>query len=176
MWFLKRKAPSPRSILFVCTANITRSPVAEMMFRQSVEKTGELWVIDSAGINTVRGIPPNQVIAFIMFNRDLPIQNHRSQPVTRKLLAKFYWIIAMEENHRQEILKIDETVADRIFLFRELSSPKPLENPDMPDPTGKEAEDYEELFDILNDEIPRFFNIMREKAYEIELKNDDYFE
>ena len=173
MWFLKRKTQSPRSILFVCTANITRSPVAELMFRYLVEEAGEIWEIDSAGTNSVRGVSPNQIISFIMFQRKMPIQNHRSQPVTRKLLEKFYWIIVMEENHRQEILKIDETTADRVFLFRELSSNKPLENLDMPDPTGKEVDDYQELFDILDDEMPRLFSIMRDKAYEVELEDDN---
>jgi len=173
MWFLKRKTQSSRSILFVCTANITRSPVAEMMFRQLVEKAGEIWEVDSAGINSIRGVPPEQIISNEMLQRKIPIYNHRSQPVTQKLLEKYYWIIVMEENHRQEILKIDETAADRLFLFRELSSNKPLENLDMPDPTGREVDDYQELFDILDDEMPRLFNIMRDKAYEVELEDDN---
>ena len=164
----KRNTLSSRSILFVCTANITRSPVAEVMFRKMAEKSGETWKIASAGIQAFKGASANQVISFIMFQRGLPLYNHSSQPVTKKLLSRYMWIIVMEERHKKAILEIDENLKDRIFVFRELTSTGKLENYNMPDPTGKDAQDYSQLFEILDNEMPRLYEAMNIRMYDKE--------
>ncbi|MCF7811727.1 hypothetical protein K9N50_12145 [bacterium] len=163
-----RKTTSPRSILFVCTANITRSPVAEAMFRKLAEKSGETWKIASAGVKAVKGASANQVISFIMFQRGLPLYNHSSQPVTKKLLSKYMWIVVMEDKHRKAILKIDENLKDRVFLFRELTADAKLDDYNMPDPTGKDAQDFSQLFDILDKEMPRLYEAMNIRMYDEE--------
>ena len=170
----KPKAPPPFSVLFVCTANIKRSPVAEAIFRQMAEKAGETWKVASAGVNAGRGIPVNQIISFIMFQRGLSLNFHRSQPVDKKLLSEYQWIVTMEEAHREELIKIDENAKDRILLFRELSGDEELMNMDMPDPTGKDADDYRDLFEIFDSEMPRLINALRGKAYEVEYPGDEY--
>jgi len=164
----KRNVLSPRSILFVCTANITRSPVAEIMFRKLAEKSGEKWKIASAGVKAVKGASANQIVSFIMFQRGLPLHHHSSQPVTKKLLSKYMWIVVMEEAHKTAILKIDDSIKDRVLIFRELTSEGELENYSMPDPTGKDAHDYSQLFEILDNEMPRLFEAMNIRMYDRE--------
>jgi len=173
MNIFKSRPPPPRSVLFICTANVTRSPVAEMMFRELVEKSGEIWSIASAGIKGVKGLPANQVISFIMSRRGQSIRRHRSQPVSKKLLSRYQWIIVMQEAHRLAVIELDKNIEDRVFLFRSLSSNAPLDNPDMPDPTGKDVDDYQELFSILDEEMPQLYKVVRDKAYELEMKDND---
>jgi protein-tyrosine phosphatase len=173
MFLFRRKPPPPRSVLFVCTANVTRSPVAEIMFRQLAGRTGEVWKVASAGVKGARGMGVNQVIGFIMFQRKLSLQHHRAQPVTRKLLAQYQWIVVMEERHRQSILELDDNLKDRVFLFRELANSEPLTNPNMPDPTGKDVDDYRELFGIFDAEMPVLVKAIRDKAYELEMGDSD---
>lgn len=172
----RRKSPSPRSILFVCTANVTRSPVAEALFRDVAAESGEGWEISSAGINGTRGIPPNPIINFIMFQRGQAVQEHRSKIINRKILSDYRWIIVMEESHRRAILKLDDNLKDRIFLFRELSAEGLDADTDMPDPTGKDVDDYQELFNILDTEIPKLFIVMQNKAAECEWGYHEYSE
>jgi len=174
MKLFRRKPPPPRSVLFVCTANVTRSPVAELMFREMAESTGEVWKIASAGIRGARGLPVNQVISFIMSRRGRPIRRHRSQPVNRKLLSQYQWIVVMQEAHRNAILELDGNVDERVFVLRELSCREPLDNADMPDPTGKDVDDYQELFDILDEEMPQLFKVIRDKAYELAMTYNDH--
>jgi len=164
----KRNVLSPRSILFVCTANITRSPVAEAMFRKLAKKSGEKWNIASAGIKAVKGASANQVVSFIMFQRGLPLHNHSSQPVTKKLLSRYMWIIVMEEAHKKAILEIDDSLKDRVFIFRELTRTGELGDYNMPDPTGREALDFSQLFEILDNEIPRLYEVMNIRMYDRE--------
>ncbi len=166
------KAPAPRSVLFVCTANVTRSPVAEALFRKAVSAWGERWEAASAGTKASRGAPSNPVISFIMSHRGLPIIHHRSQLVTKRLLHGFQWIVVMESSQRDMILKLDATLEGRIFTFRELAG-SDAENVNMPDPTGKNEEDFRELFNIFDAEMPLVVKALRNKVDDMALKADD---
>jgi len=139
------------------------------MFSVEAKKSGQKWSVASAGVTAGRGYPASPVISYVMFQRKVPLTDHRSQPVEAKLLKKFHWIITMERSQRDLILKLNPSVADRIFVFRELTYTAPLERPDMPDPTGKEPDDYRELLDILNAEIPILFRRLESRISDVEL-------
>jgi protein-tyrosine-phosphatase len=79
----------------------------------------------------------------------------------------------MEDGHRKAILDLDDSLKNRVFLFRELTHPEPLDNPNMPDPTGKDVDDYRELFGIFDAEIPSLVKAIRDKAYELEMGDSD---
>ncbi|MDP8240651.1 MAG: hypothetical protein P9X24_16300 [Candidatus Hatepunaea meridiana] len=176
MQLFKKKKPSLRSILFVCTANITRSPTAEYLFREEANKSKEIWEVASAGANTMKGLSANPVISVIMFRRNKSIKNHRSQVVSKKLLLRYHWIIVMEDKHREALLKLDKSIANRIFLFRELTGNNQLESRDMPDPTGKDVDDYRQLFSIFEIEISLLFQIMKDKVNEAETENYGFYD
>jgi len=80
----------------------------------------------------------------------------------------------MQEAHRNAILELDGNVDERVFVLRELSCREPLDNADMPDPTGKDVDDYQELFDILDEEMPQLFKVIRDKAYELAMTYNDH--
>ena len=159
-------------MLFVCTANITRSPVAEAMLRGVAAKSNEKWKVGSAGTKAVRGAAPNPIAAYIMHQRGIPINKHRSQSFTPKLLKRFYWILVMEQKHRDEIVKSNPKAADRVFTVREFGRETPQLVPDMPDPTSKELEDYNELFAILDEEILRVFKTLQNKVSDLSWKEE----
>lgn len=168
MVFWKQKKANNQSILFICTANITRSPVAEAMFRRITEEAGEDWEVGSAGVNASNGMMPNQVVAFIMSRRNIPISSHCSRKVTSKLLSQYMWIVVMEEAHKDAILSLNSELKDRVFVFREIANDEILDDYDMPDPTGKEESDYRVLFRILGEEIPKVYQVIQNKAWNLE--------
>jgi len=164
----RKKGPNLRSILFVCSANITRSPAAAALFEQLAGKSGERWEVASAGIKAVSGAAPNPVVAYILFQRNLQIGAHRSRPVTKKLLRKYYWIIGMERAHREAILATCPDVESRVFLLRELAHGEAVTEPDMPDPTGNEVVNYRELSRIFDEEMPLLFKVLRNRVSDLE--------
>lgn len=168
MIFFKPKKPPLRSVLFVCTANQTRSVTAMALFRRLAEKSTEKWIVDSAGAKASNGAMAHPVISHQLKRMDAPVNDHRSKPVSKKLLSRFRWIIVMEQAHKDAIVKLDKEAGERTFLMRELSSGEELKNYDMPDPTGNEYENYKELFDIMDAEIPRLFEKLQIKAYDEE--------
>lgn len=176
MQFFKRKKeklPPVRSALFVCTANITRSPSAEALFKLEIEKTGEIWDISSAGVNAVKGIRAQKNISILMQMHGVDLRNHRSQPLTPKLLNRYYWILVMELAHKEQILENNPEVANRVFTVREFGLEISPDEPDMPDPTFSDNQDeYYNLLNILNYEIPRITRILLIKNSDLEISPD----
>lgn len=161
--------PHDRSILFVCTANVTRSPAAAALFQNLANKTGESWDVASAGVRAIKGMLPNNIIKFVMKNRKISIDHHKSQPVTKKLVSNYRWIMVMESSHRDFIIKLDPTFASKTFCLRTFEVSSPLIPTDFPDPTGKNLNEYDELFSLLDQEIPRVYALLRERVTNYEM-------
>ncbi len=168
MFFSKNlKLPIYRSILFVCTANITRSPSMEALFRNLVIRGTEEWQISSAGVMAHKGSPPHPVISFILSQRGISIAKHRSKPIDKKLISQYYWIIVAEQQHKESLISQFPEVANRIAVLREYTTDLAIKDTDLPDPTGKEVGDYAELFFILDKEIPILNSILESKISDL---------
>jgi protein-tyrosine-phosphatase len=129
------------AVLFVCTANICRSPMAAALFRVKLRDIagGENWLIDSAGTwaNDGQRVSENSVKA--METRGLDIRKHRSKTVSKALLDLFDLILVMEPGHKEALQVEFPQSARRIFLLSELSGP-PVP---IADPYGMALERYE---------------------------------
>jgi protein arginine phosphatase len=166
----KSKAQSLRSVLFVCTANVTRSPTMAAMFLALAAKSGEKWDVASAGVSAGRGYPANSVISYRMFKKEMPLTSHRSQPIEARLLKRYRWIITAEQAQKDALLKIDATLEGQIFTLREFGQNRAVAHPDLPDPTGeKELNAYDELFAILDVEIPRLYRALESRISDLEM-------
>ena len=77
------------SILFVCTANICRSPMAMGLLRGRVKDEAGDWTIDSAGTWTVDGEKAAVKTFQVLKERGIDIDDHRSRMVTGEMLADY---------------------------------------------------------------------------------------
>jgi protein-tyrosine phosphatase len=121
------------AVLFVCTANRFRSPIAEAGFRELLRKQGveKDWQVGSAGTwaQPDLAVLPSAEWAHTQLGLDLAA--HRSRPVNRDLLAGQDLIIVMERNHR-EALGIDfPEIRARLFLLSAFTGGPVY---DIPDP------------------------------------------
>ncbi len=111
------------SVLFVCTANRFRSPLAEVCFRellreQAVEKD---WRVGSAGTWTKAGLSALPSAEWSREHLGLDLSGHASRPVGRALLAEYDLIVVMERNQK-EALGIDfPEIRARLFLLSAFS-------------------------------------------------------
>ena len=100
------KGPYKYSVLFVCTANQCRSPMAEVLFKGFLEGSREIpdqWMVGSAGLYAYPNYPATPHAQSAMINCGLDLTDHQSQPVTEALLDKYNLILCMESNQKRTI-------------------------------------------------------------------------
>src|SRR5258708_36416215 len=98
--------PMAPKVLFVCTANLGRSPMAEGVFRTLVERAGLAadFEIDSAGTSDqFAGRPPAPEAIEIAASRGYDISGIRSRQVTADDNARFDYPLAMDASHLVEM-------------------------------------------------------------------------
>ena len=83
-----------KTILFVCTGNICRSPMAEGLFRQAFKGRGDFEVY-SAGVGAVDGLPPSEHAVRALKEMGIDISHQRSRMLSGELVRRADYIFGM---------------------------------------------------------------------------------
>ena len=139
------------SVLFVCTANRFRSPLAAAFFRKALADfaVAGAWNVDSAGTWTVPGMPILPEVPLIARKYNLDLARHRSKPVTEALLAAQDLVLVMETGHREALQHEFPTAAGRIHLLSQVVEERTYDIPDLTDSLGVMMEIGEELHELI---------------------------
>jgi protein-tyrosine phosphatase len=108
------------SVLTVCTGNICRSPMAQVMLRSRLEAIGVDCDVTSAGFVT-EDRPASPPAVDLLAGRGLDLRSHRSRRLTAELLGDRDLILCMERRHVREIAVLDRDAFERAFTFPELA-------------------------------------------------------
>jgi protein-tyrosine-phosphatase len=143
----------PKHVLFVCTGNTCRSPMAEGLFRKALVGRGDL-LVSSAGVAATRGGLISPETQQVLKRRDAMLLEFRSQPVNAALLKSATHVFAMSEAHLAALEARHPEYAHKYFLVREFAGEKPGGSRDVPDPIGMGMSAYEEVAKLLDAAIP----------------------
>ena len=127
-------------LLFICTANICRSPVAEGYFRHKIKETGRLdWTTGSAGTwaERVRGASRHGVD--ILAEKGIDISQHKSRMIDARILGEADLVLTMVSGHAEALRAEFPGQSDKIFLLSEMAGPAY----DISDPYGGPRDEYE---------------------------------
>lgn len=173
------------NIVMVCTGNICRSPMAEVMLRDALQRCGADDVeVVSAGTWAGMGSPATAEAVEVMGKRDIDLSEHRSQPVTAELLEGADLIIAMTSVHAREIGQVSPTALDKTLLMKELveievdtpaadalrdvrlaallggKRPEPRRALDLDDPMGLPVGAYERTAEYIDAGVARLVEVL----------------
>jgi len=142
-------SPAKR-LLFVCTGNICRSPLAEAIFRHQAEQAGRGsdFEVDSAGTH---GYHEGEA-ADLRARRVGALHGVAVTSIAREVrdsdFKRFDLILALDRGHLRELrARCPVPLRDRIRLMREFGAPP---GGDVPDPYYSDDGAFEEVFDILD--------------------------
>jgi protein-tyrosine-phosphatase len=140
-------------ILFVCTGNTCRSPMAEAIARKIAIERGLTDVeAMSAGTSAHDGSPASDGALLVGMERNLDLGQHRAQTLTRDLVRDVDLILAMGPHHLERIEALGGT--GKAFLLAEFASHGASLRA-ISDPIGMELEVYRATADELEEEIRR---------------------
>ncbi len=151
-------------ILFVCLGNICRSPMAETIFRQIVEKEGksDLFEIDSAGLlDYHRGEKADHRMRSHAENHDYTI-THLSRPVSVEDLEYYDYIIGMDE---QNITGLEGFARreTKNKIHRMTDFVKKYSDSEIPDPYYGGSKGFEHVISLLEDGCQNLFEHLTKK-------------
>lgn len=139
-------------VLFVCSGNICRSPMAAayMQYRAAQQGLAHV-VVESAGTLEIEGAPAAEAAVRTLLEAGLDLSAHRSRGVTVADLRSSDFVIAMAAEHLEELDRLQAPGRERRLLlraFEEGPSPRP-DPPDLADPIAQGLEIYRERFDTI---------------------------
>ena len=146
--------PAKKSVLFVCTGNTCRSPMAEGLFQKAVSER-EDFAVASAGVAAYPGSPLSEETRKILKGRGVTLDGFESQPVSEELIDGSTHVFAMTASHLQALISLFPEHEDKFYLACEF-----VEIPgqglacDVPDPFGMGKRAYEEVAKTLDLAIP----------------------
>ena len=126
-------------ILFVCTGNTCRSPMAQVM-------AAKLWGADyeviSAGLMAMPSSPASNHAVSAMKNRQLDLSSHRAQMVTDKLIEEAELILTMTESHKEALVQVAK---DKVYTLGEYAG----QRISISDPYGGDLRIYNKCADEI---------------------------
>ena len=150
-----------KEIVFVCTANTCRSPMAAGLFRHALAAQPEplrSLTVNSAGVSVFETQPanPNSVRALSKVGIDL--SDHRSRPLTSDMATNALAFFTMTESHLAMLsLQLDPVPANA-FLMRQFIGGGA--DPSIPDPYGMDLSHYEACRDSMVEAIPSLIEVV----------------
>lgn len=138
-------------ILMVCLGNICRSPMAEGILRAKMLREGLKGEVDSAGTESYHiGETPHPLAQKIASAHGVDISGHRARKFGKADFDRFDRIYAMAGDVYREIKRIGgpEGKMEKVDLF--LNELYPGENFSVPDPWYGGAEEFQEVFDLID--------------------------
>ena len=159
-------------ILFVCTGNICRSPLAERMLQSRSDELGLELAVASAGTSALNGHAMHPESQRVLRQRGLEPGDFASRMLTESLVAEADYVLGMTRQHRAYARQLAPARWRRMFALREISAVSTVSatpgggrifNPtdaqlDIADPIGQSAT----AFDQAGEEIAESVDILTE--------------
>lgn len=130
-----------KTVLFVCTGNICRSPMAEGLFRHATKGRSDFRIF-SAGVGAVDGLPPSEFAVRALRELGIDIAKQRSRMLTADLVNQADYIFGMTHSHVDAITLLYPQAAEKTFLLREFDETLESYENDISDPIGGSYEIY----------------------------------
>ncbi len=153
------------NILLVCTGNLCRSPMAEVLLRRKLAREGldkEGWTVESAGTWAQPGQPASGYAIQVMAERELDLSAHRSKPIDRPMMEKADLVLVMTRHHAEALRSEFPDLKDKVWLLSQMDGDRIY---DVNDPYGGSLIEYQycatELEELIEGGLERMRALLK---------------
>lgn len=143
-----------KKIIFVCTGNTCRSPMAEILLKYELKARDWKGVdVVSAGISARVGDTINSKSAQVLQEKGLIVGEFKSRKLTERMLRDSYAVVCMTEAQREYLLDArwhalrktgEVNIENNVYSFSEIAGYEVI------DPFGKDIDCYRYVFGLLS--------------------------
>jgi protein-tyrosine-phosphatase len=143
-------------ILYVCTGNTCRSPIAEGILKKFLSDQGIVDVeVSSAGTGTLDGYPATMHAVMAAKEKGVDISDHHSTRMSAHLAEESDLIFALANSHFDYLQRYRQA-SSKVYLLKTFPEQGPVDNKhSVKDPIGQDFEEYQRVADELEWEIKR---------------------
>jgi len=151
-----------KSILFVCTGNICRSPMAMGLLRERLHEEGleGEYRVHSAGVWGLKSQPPSTYSRQMMAQRGIDISDHRSHDLTPEDVEEADLILTMERGQAEAIRLEFPQHAHKVYLLSQMIG----RQYEIRDPYGDSLQEYRqcaaEIERLIEEGYPRMMELV----------------
>ncbi len=148
------------SILFVCTGNQYRSPIAAAYLSRLLRERGlEGWQVDSAGTWAVPARPIYPDAAHAASKLGLDVDSHLTRLVDETMLRGYDLILVMEKGHKEALRVEFPAVRERVYLLSEMLDGVLFDVPDPVVSTDGTEVILRDMCDVIRHGLPRIIEL-----------------
>jgi protein-tyrosine-phosphatase len=131
----REKESRVTKILFVCTANICRSPMAQAIFNALAEDTNVPFRAESAGTAALEGKPMAENAIAALEEVGIYPGIHRARQVTSRMLDEYELVLTMSPQHTNTLRRLEGSTPQGVYTLPEYATGAPPQE-SIPDPYG----------------------------------------
>ena len=180
---------SPPRVLFVCTANLVRSPIAAALLETRLHENAPDVVVESAGLRETDATLDDGAL-LVLDQQGVDLRGHQSRPIDPAMVGTATLVLGLEREHVREAVLLDPSIWPRTFTLKEIVRRGEEEGPrqhgesisewiarahtgrsqrdllganradDVADPYGGSPGEYEEAAEEIDDLVARLVSLL----------------